>query len=261
MVFGVGTLAIAVALGMSTTAHLTNAALPLKQIVNQLPMGAMLRDAEPIPGTGKALILYILDPEIAAEDPLESYALTCPGEVNGQPIEGVYHLALVEDGAIVNDVEIPGDSLAEHRPQRLRLVYRQLESILDGQRGAAMDRVENGTARLVEAKLLKLRDLNGDGLPHEFTLSYQLGACGHVRVLIAGYSVRQGRAIVYPILGDRHSPYYWHDNFFPDKTGTIQWHLSCGDHGSPYGERKMFTFSEKRQAYVLRTRSQYECDL
>lgn len=231
-----------------------------ERVQTVLPQGALLRDLEPIPGTRKALVIYILDPDIDEEQPLDDYVLTCPGQVNGQAIRGAYHLALFENGRFVNDVRIPGDVIFGDIPGQTGIVYRQLEALIRGQHATARENVEDGTAQLAEVKLLRLRDLNGDGRPHEFNLRVYLAACGHVQVLIAGYSAKQGRAIVYPLLGDHKSPDYWHDNFYPDQDGTVHYRFACADHANDVEVLKTFEFDAQLEAYVLTSRSERECE-
>lgn len=113
--------------------------------------------------------------------------------------------------------------------------------------------------QFAEAKLLRLRGLNGNGLPHEFQLEVYIVACSHVQVLTAGYSARQQRAVIYPIL-EGQATYYWHDNFYPDAKGTIEWRFRCGDHANDIDARKTFEFDRVMEAYVLTRHSETPCE-
>lgn len=243
---------------MSGSVNIGDSDLLEHQIQELLPQGAMLRDFVVIPSTNKALVIYIQDPVIEPEDDPDIY-YTCPGEVNGQSISGEYHLALFKNGRFVNDVIIPDDESGVS-PRRQGIVFRQLKGLIHRHYGEYQPLDETEAQQLVEVKLLRLTDLNGDGLPHEFQLKVYLAACGHVQVLTAGYSAKQKKAVVYPILeqGNR-DPYYWHDNFYPDENGTVHWRFQCGDHANNIDARKTFEFDQEKEAYVLTSHSETPC--
>ncbi|MBS3789218.1 hypothetical protein KGY79_13615 [Candidatus Bipolaricaulota bacterium] len=90
-------------IGADTTRNVTRFVEGLEVL---LPKDAFLRDYTQTTGTNKVLVLYILDYKIAQEYRPDAY-ITCPGRVNGQPIEGEYHLALVENDRMVNNVPLP----------------------------------------------------------------------------------------------------------------------------------------------------------
>lgn len=79
------------------------------QITATIPKGAFLREKEGIPGeTGSLLVMYIelgyiVDPENTSKIPYES----CDGVANGRAIEGKYHLAIYNQGTVIDDLLIP----------------------------------------------------------------------------------------------------------------------------------------------------------
>ncbi|MBS3789217.1 hypothetical protein KGY64_08035 [Candidatus Bipolaricaulota bacterium] len=111
-----------------------------------------------------------------------------------------------------------------------------------------------------EVHLLDLEDLTGDGKPYEFQIEVYVAGCGPVEVLTAGYSPYTNKAIVFPIIGkDPTDPYYWHDNFFPDETGTVNWEYRCGDHANTIYSRKKFEFNQTIEAYVMTEYERISC--
>jgi hypothetical protein len=244
---------------MSSSIGVRDSELLKGHIEKLLPQGAMLRDFVAIPSTNKALVIYIQDPVIEPEDDPDVYLYTCPGQVHGQPITGEYHLALFMNERFVNDVIIPDDE-SGLSTRRQGIVFRQVKGLLHRYDDHHQPLDEDEADQLVEVKLLNLKDLNGDGLPHEFQLKMYLAACGHVQVLTAGYSARQEKAMAYPIVEQgNQDPYYWHDNFYPDKNGTVHWRFLCGDHANNIDARKTFEFDQDREAYVLTSHSETPC--
>jgi len=225
-----------------------------------LPEGAFFRDYARIPKTDKVLVLYILDYEIAQEYPPDAY-ITCPGRVNGQPIEGEYHLALVENDKVVNRVSLPTKGRLGNIRSRLRIVYRQLNKSIHSRFNGPKPETEEEALEMSEVHLLDLEDITGDGKPYEFQIEVYVAGCGHVEVLTAGYSPSQNRAIVFPIIGkDPTDPYYWHDNFFPDETGTVNWEYKCGDHASTIYAHEKFEFNQTIEAYVMTEYERISCE-
>jgi len=228
-----------------------------RRIKALLPDNSMLRDCEHLPSTGKFLVIYIVEPKIEKYEPNRSYS-TCPPLVHGQPIRGEYHLALYEEGYFVNDTAIPRVSSRE-----LKLVYRQTVSNIESRGFTAMNPIqdEGDSFEMKRVKLLTLSDLTGDGLAHQFQVKMFGGACGHALVLTAGYSKKENRAVVYPIRGENpFRPYYWYDNFYPNREGVVEWEFQCADHGNDVYEHKRFVFNEELEAYVLTVNEQVKCE-
>lgn len=221
-----------------------------------LPDNSMLRDFEPIPSTEKLLVIYIVDPEVAKQDPDRTYS-TCPPLVNGQPIRGEYHLALYEGGNFVNEATIP-----RYSSRRLRIIYRQTVSNIESRGFTAMNPVqEEGSFEMKRVQLLTLSDLTGDGLAHQFQIEVFGGACGHALVLTAGYSQKRNEAVVYPIRGENpFRPYYWHDNFYPNDEGIVEWEFQCADHGNDVYHHQRFVFDKDLEAYVLTESEKVKCE-
>lgn len=226
-----------------------------KQIKTLLPQGAMLRDFTLIPDTEKALVIYIQDPVIDA--PLAPDDLwTCPGEVNGQAIAGTYHLALFEKGAFINDIIMPSDE--DDMVFHIGVVFRHTREAIYRRFGGPEPLDDAEAQEFAEVKLLRLRDLNGDGLPYEFQLEVYVAGCGHNQVLTAGYDAQRNRAVVYPVI-EGQGTYYWRDNFYPDENGTVRWRFQCGDHANYIDTQKTFEFDPVREVYVLTSYSESDC--
>ena len=229
------------------------------QITKLLPQGAMLRDFATIPSTQKVLVISIedpvIDPQLAPDD-----LWSCPREVNGQAINGTYHLALFEQGAFINDIVMPSDEDGMiFRDQGI--VYRHTKEAIYQRFGGPKPLDDAEAQQFAEVKLLRLVDLNGDGLPYEFQLEVYLAGCGHVQVLTAGYSAKQQRAVIYPIIeGGGQTPSYWHDNFYPDEKGTVHWRFECWDHANDIDAQKTFEFDPGKEAYVLTSHSETACE-
>lgn len=230
-----------------------------KQLVKLLPQGAMLRDFAPIPDTQKVLVIYIQDPVIDPE-PIPDDLLICSGWVSGQAIRGVYHLALLEDGRIVNDTIIP-DPSDWHWPvlRHIGLIFRHTKAVIHARFGGPKPMDDVDAQLFSKVRLMRLRDLNGDDLPHEFQLEVYVAACGYVQVLTAGYSAKQQKAMVYPIL-EGQAARYWHDNFHPDEQGRVHWQFQCGDHANDIDAKKTFEFDQAQDAYVLTSHSEAACE-
>lgn len=228
------------------------------QIRAQLPAGALLREFRPIPSTSKTLVIYIEHSVVESDEGLEASIWTCSGQVNGQGIEGVYHLALWDGTRFASDVILP--PAWKETPSGVQtIVYRQYKQVLHRLWGGAAPLDKNDALKLVEVRLMQLKDLNGDGLAHEFQLVVYVAGCGHVQVLTAGYSVKQQKAIVYPVFEESDEPSFWSDNFYPDETGVVRWKLPCGDHANDVDTEKTFGFDPAREAYVLRAHSETIC--
>ena len=231
----------------------------VSRVEKLLPKGAFFRDYARIPETDKVLVLYILDYEIAKEYPPDAY-ITCPGQVNGQPIEGEYYLALIENDIVVNSVPLPTEGRLGNIRSRLRIVYRQLNKFIHRRFNGPEPETEEEALEMSEIHLLDLEDLTGDGKQYEFQIEVYIAGCGHVEVLTAGYSPDQNKAIVFPIIGKNPTdPYYWHDNFFPDETGTVDWEYRCGDHANTIYSHEKFEFNQTIEAFVMTEYERISC--
>ncbi|MBS3789015.1 hypothetical protein KGY79_12575 [Candidatus Bipolaricaulota bacterium] len=230
-----------------------------KRIKNLLPEGAFLRDYSIISEKDKVLVLYILDYEIAKKYRPDAY-ITCPGQVHGQPIEGIYYLGLIENNKMVNSIKLPTKSRVETTPGKLEIVYRQLNETIHRKYNGPKPKSEKEAMEMSVVRLLNLKDLTGDGRPYEFQVEVYVSGCGHVEVLTAGYSPYRNEAIVFPIIGrEPTEPYYWHDNFLPDETGTVNWEYKCGDHASTIYAHEKFEFNQTIEAFVMTEYERISC--
>lgn len=213
-------------------------------------------------GEPATLVLYVTKVEEPPSDRVDlDEPLSCGNQAEGIPLTGVYHVALVIDGAIVNGVTIspPGggaDGL-------MSLPMRNLPYYNYHDWGQGTEVEFDAAARHTEpTKLIRLADFNGDGHAWEFRLLS--GICGHFSTLAAGYSAARRSVIVYPIFsGPFHSD--WSDNFFAHPSvgnGTrIETLFRCGDHGNEDREVwQEYLYDAEREAWVLNRHRERDCD-
>jgi hypothetical protein len=213
------------------------------QLEEILGKGRYLRGWAPFEterGEGALLVLYatdVVEPPIDAEPPATP---TCAEQVTGLPVVGRYFVALVVRGALVNTIELPADGpLAfplSNRPELNARYYGQ---------DAGIDPESAQTTRLV-----KLADFTGDGNAWEFRLVR--GDCRHLETLLAGYSPRARRAIVFPILRGSERR-VWADDFFPPPTTPaarrVTIRSTCAE-GAEAAKEK-YAYDARREAWVL----------
>jgi hypothetical protein len=186
--------------------------------------------------------------------------MSCPGLVNGQTMRGEYHLILIEGDKIINEITLPPDK-GEFITNTIGIVYRQLNKIIDSSYGGPESEIKAEAMEMSKVHLLDLTDVNGDGVPYEFQIIVFYASCGHVEVLTGGYSPKRDKAIIFPIIGiNPTEPYYWHDNFFTDENGTVNYEFTCGDHGNEIYRGKKFEFNQTIEAFVLTEFEQISCE-
>jgi hypothetical protein len=82
----------------------------------------------------------------------------------------------------------------------------------------------------------------------------QYGACGHLETAIAGYSARQRKALLYPIVSSDGARSYWHDNLFPGPDDAARatrrrYQFRCLDHGNDRYTAKEFAYDPLPEAW------------
>ena len=184
-------------------------------------------------------------------DPLDPPS--CPTYLEGVPLTGHYSVALVAAGKLINEVTIP----PHDSDDRLSLPLRNtIEANYNywGQGTAPAGSREPLQREMEPTKLIRLADYNGDGLAHEFRIVVFSFGCGHSDGLIVGYSAKQHRVRVYPIIRGA-STEYWHDNLFPppyESGSAILTHrILCRDHGIDSFSESTFAYNPEVEAWVM----------
>lgn len=231
------------AIGFGETAPLTtpsaaNSAPPddAAHIAKLLGPDRRLRDFEAFTterGEPAFLVLFVTDPHDPPADYDLSDAHSCPEELYGIALDGIYHVALVLGSQLVNEIPIPG-SLPDSPRVSLPLRNTRYANYWYWRQGEPIKFDVPGANVVEPTKLIHLADFNGDGHAWEFRL-LQYGACGHNDTLLAGYSPKQRHAMVYPIITGKDAM-YWHGNFFrpPGEvmSNPMHYDFQCGDHGA-----------------------------
>jgi len=206
-------------------------------------------------GEAATLVLYITGAR--AEDSGCDTTPFCGCPVYGQvSLFGTYVLALVVGDTVINEVPLAlnngmlpliSDHASNHR--------------LWGQ-GAQVRKQNPRQSKNEVVKLMKLVDYNGDGHAWEVRFA-QHGACGHLLTQVAGYSARQRKAVIYPIIAD--DTVYWADNLFPAPDDAAQavrlrYGLACGDHGNETYSADEYAYEPAREAWVRTRAERHACN-
>ena len=206
-------------------------------------------------GERATLLLFVMDGiELPAKEPLEEI-LDCPSMVEGIPLRGNYHVGLVVGAKLINEIAIP-----RIRPDWVLAFPLKNEATFNHCFWGQGEETES--IAFEATKLIRLADFTGDGHAWEFRL-VQPNVCGHLYTLLAGYSPRQRRAIVYPIVRERKR-WYWEEDLFPspEKPNATNvrtvWH--CGDHGVEIQTEKVFVYNPRQEGWVLASDRSTECE-
>ena len=203
---------------------------------NSLVHGAFLRDFKKL-DKDKYIVVY-LEQEYRLGDP--NYKnISCPTQILGQAMIGDYHAALVEDGKIISDVNVP--NLANFESEdKLALVYVNYD--YEDYRDATKNKLK------VE-ELIDLKDYTGDGNANEFILTTTSGGCGFYENLVVGYDVSTDSVRLYSD---------WIGRFDP-VAGRAYDLFECGDHGSDTRVEKWWEFNEDIEKFILVNEKITEC--
>lgn len=227
-----------------------------------IPSGAFLRDFALLEDENAFLVLYVLNLQLSSEEAVMDYSpekdygfpMWCGARDFGQTIYGKYKLALVRDGQIINELDIPfydfengSDSTLINDPNGVwknegALMFRHARCILEDNvcSGSGMD--------FLETRQLQLTDLTGDSLPHEVRFMTEYIACGNRHYVIVGYDKKTDRVVIYNII-DEDGIYPTYDDFEPRADGTVIHNTGC-DHSATRYKITKFRFNAERKAYV-----------
>lgn len=156
-----------------------------------LPAGALVIEERALKlegGKKRTLVLWMLRPKKYPRVSEETY--TCPEETRGSFYNGPTRVSLVDAaaGRVVNTLKVIQEYSHDEDefdiPYRIRGNYYYVPGVAQGREG--------------RPTILHLRDFNGDGRAHEFTLMDAL-ACMGLETALFGYSEKQDRVIQYPV--------------------------------------------------------------
>jgi hypothetical protein len=199
-----------------------------------LPEGSILRDYQQIPGKkNEYLVIYV---EKGYE--FNSWEISCPGEILGDSIIGDYHLVLIQDSKLINDIPIPPAYSGDHK---LELTYKNYS---DG-----WVNYESKHKEII--KLLNLKDLTGDKSSYEFLLTTTAGGCGFYDGLVGGYDPEKNLATLYS---------GWIPRFSPDENGEFIFLFECGDHGNLTRTEKEYHFNKDLNTYEVVKDTETPCN-
>lgn len=229
------------------------------QLAKILGRGRRLRDFAPFTTERdeSAFLVVFVTGATEPSDQRDLGFVSCPEEVAGTPLIGVYHVGLIVRGRVVNEVPIPGnEDSPDSRTSVLAFPLRntRFHNSIFWDQGGPIE-FDDPTATIVEpTQLITLADYTGDGHAWELRLIHDGQSCGHKDTLLAGYSGVQHRVILYPIVMGKERA-YWHDNFFPSarhpSAATVQWEMQCGDHGNDIFSERHFEYNPVLEAWVM----------
>jgi len=203
-------------------------------------------------GEPAALLLYVTHAHERSEieSCLDGGGMICDDGIVW--LDGNYSVALVVGGQFVNSVQIPElGSLP-------LMKYRSDTSPL------APDRRYPRPDELERVKLIELAHYNGDSDSWEFRLQ-QYEDSSDQDTMLAGYSARQRKAVLYPIISGKERN-YWHVNLFPSAAhaskgrGRFRYNLTCGFMGSSMQVTEEFTYDADQEAWVRTRLESRDCE-
>jgi hypothetical protein len=209
-----------------------------------IPKGAILRDYVKMEDTKvTAYLLIYVEKGYTMEDVNAESLMSCPGEINGQPIRGNYHLGLFENNKLVNEVPIPGEPY-DNTGELLPLVYRNTKGNIYSDPNRP-DKLETEVV-----PLLVLKDYTGDSLPFEFLLKTTEGGCGFWDGLVGGYDPETNKAVIYSD---------WIQRLSPDDKGYFHYLFDCGDHGNDVKVEQDYQFSPAAKRFIQTSEKKTSC--
>jgi len=195
-------------------------------IKSLFPNGSFLRDFQKVPGQNNTYLAIYIESGYQ----FNSWELSCPGMILGDSIIGKYHLSLIQNGQIINDLTLPE---FYDNNNRLELTYK---NYTDGWPS------EGETKQKEIIKLLDFQDLTGDGLDYEFLLTTTTGGCSLYNRLVGAYDPDQNKAVLYS---------NWLFRFEPDSSGKSYYLFDCGDHGNEKKIEKQYQFNKTTKTYEV----------
>ena len=240
------------------------------RLAKLLGPGTRLRDFAPFTterGEPAFLVLFVTNPtpEPSPDETIDtSQPLSCYKETEGISLGGIYHVGLIIGGRLINEVQIPG-ALRPPDPY-VELPLRNMRDINYRDWGQGSDHDLRTSANAVEpTKLLKLADYNGDGHAWEFRLVETAGTCGPLYTLLAGYSAKQRRAILYPIVSGNDVA-YWGEDFFPPPIAPSAQTIHTGSDPCQFDDDpsllladQIFEYNQSLEAWVLTDEQSHLC--
>jgi hypothetical protein len=190
---------------------------------------------------------------------------SCPEAAEGIALHGTYHVGLVRDGRLVNEVVVPCTAEADcvsTESLTFPLANTRFNNHWYWGQGAAIAFDAPGANVIEPTKLITLADFTGDGHAWEFRLALHGGACGHTATLLAGYSPRRREAILFPIVSGKALD-YWHDNFYPAATQpaatALHYEFACLDHGNELRDDQWYEYNPALEAWVRTRQERHLC--
>lgn len=234
----------------------------VRELAALAPAGATLRDVATFETEKRepaALLLWVTD---AQPIPDEADLDSCPGQAAGVPLTGVYHLGLAIGGALVNEVALPALGPDDGPALSLPVAHTAYYNHEHWGQGPAIAFDGPGADVVGPTRLLRLADYTADGHAWEVRFIGFVAACGHLETLLAGYSEKQRKVILHPIVSGAETR-YWHDNLFasPDAKHAVRidWTWPCGDHGADHFDRETFRFDRVRERWSRTSASSSRC--
>lgn len=199
------------------------------------------------------LVLYVKHAEAGEshcffdEDDPADYQRLCGCQLVGDTfISGEYSVALVVGGRIINAVSVPVKVLPLTNEHTSNHSFWGQPDYPPGD--------PRNDARIERTKLINLRDYNEDGHAWEFRIIGNWEAGEDFETMLVGYSAKQRRVILYPIVTGKDAVNTL-DHFFPfpdqPAAATVHYHLSCFDHGNDVLNEQDFEYNPQIEAWVM----------
>jgi hypothetical protein len=164
------------------------------------------------------------------------------------PRAPVHHIALLINDGLVNDIRLPDVPASPACAPEEPLGFE-----------SRWDLPQEAPARL------PLMDLNGNTHAWGFGLRHCGLGVGRWYLLLAGYSARQRKVVVYPVIqGDQQFEWYVAHAYFPPKPEdgpvTLTAYRVCGEQGATTGYKRKFTYNVEREAWVMTEETITHCE-
>lgn len=191
----------------------------------------------------RSMYLTMLGKERHPRDRKEIY--TCPEETRGHYFTGEVMVTLVnrKTKGLINTILIDTNDAENNKldlPYRIKRGYYKVPKV---------DRYKEGRPIIMD-----LKDMNGDGLPHEFAI-YNALACMGLDTTLIGYSKKQDKVIQYPIelkTAKGLSKGFWADYLFghePNKKGVWKYQIDYRGRGGTL-DKYTFRYDRARETFL-----------